>query len=392
MGAAGRRASRSSTPASCRRSSSACASMPGCSSASLCASLLHVLMARTVLGFEIRAVGDNLRRRALSPASASRDMIKVGLLSGALAGLAGASEVAGLKGYLTADLSRGFGYAGIVVAMLAGLQPLLRRPCRDLRRGRLRRRRHHEPDARRVELHRRSHRRAGAALRPRRAASSSASAIRWQLDHGEVVLDILISANFWAAALRIATPLMFGVLGALVCERAGVLNLGIEGIFTAGAMAGWMAVYLGAGLWTGVARRGADGRRLRAPPRAPDGAARACRSTSPASASRCSRRARPISSIAWRCRTSRRRRASRRSSRSTCRGLSDLPFIGPALFQQTPLTYPRARRSSRSSPSCSTGRRSASRSAPSARTRRRSRRRASTFTLSASAPSSPAPP
>src|SRR3712207_7571366 len=45
---------------------------------------------------------------------------------------------------------------------------------------------------------------------------------------------------------------MFGVLGALVCERAGVLNLGIEGIFTAGAMAGWLSVYLGAGLWTGV--------------------------------------------------------------------------------------------------------------------------------------------
>ena len=66
------------------------------------------------------------------------------------------------------------------------------------------------------------------------------------------VLDILLSANFWAASVRIATPLVFGVLGALLCERAGVLNLGIEGIFTAGAMAGWMAVWLGAGLWGGV--------------------------------------------------------------------------------------------------------------------------------------------
>jgi simple sugar transport system permease protein len=66
------------------------------------------------------------------------------------------------------------------------------------------------------------------------------------------VLDILLTANFWAAAVRIATPLIFGVLGALLCERAGVLNLGIEGIFTAGAMAGWMAVWLGAGLWGGV--------------------------------------------------------------------------------------------------------------------------------------------
>jgi simple sugar transport system permease protein len=66
------------------------------------------------------------------------------------------------------------------------------------------------------------------------------------------ILDILVSANFWAASIRIATPLVFGVLGALLCERAGVLNLGIEGIFTAGAMAGWLAVWLGAGLWGGV--------------------------------------------------------------------------------------------------------------------------------------------
>jgi ABC-type uncharacterized transport system permease subunit len=66
------------------------------------------------------------------------------------------------------------------------------------------------------------------------------------------IIDILLSANFWAAAIRIATPLIFGVLGALLCERAGVLNLGIEGIFVAGAMAGWFAVYLGLDLWTGV--------------------------------------------------------------------------------------------------------------------------------------------
>lgn len=66
------------------------------------------------------------------------------------------------------------------------------------------------------------------------------------------ILQILISESFWAASLRIATPLIFGVLGALLCEKSGVLNLGIEGIFAAGAMAGWMAVWLGAGLWGGV--------------------------------------------------------------------------------------------------------------------------------------------
>ena len=66
------------------------------------------------------------------------------------------------------------------------------------------------------------------------------------------ILHILISESFWTASLRIATPLIFGVLGALLCEKSGVLNLGIEGIFVAGAMAGWIAVWLGAGLWGGV--------------------------------------------------------------------------------------------------------------------------------------------
>ncbi|QCO18908.1 ABC transporter permease (plasmid) [Azospirillum brasilense] len=68
----------------------------------------------------------------------------------------------------------------------------------------------------------------------------------------QTILDILVSAAFWTAVLRIATPYILGTLGELLCERAGVLNLGIEGIMTMGAMAGWMAVYQGADLWTGV--------------------------------------------------------------------------------------------------------------------------------------------
>ena len=66
-------------------------------------------------------------------------------------------------------------------------------------------------------------------------------------------LDILLTASFWVAAIRIASPLIFATLGELICERAGVLNLCIEGIMTLGAMVGWLAVYEGAYLWTGVA-------------------------------------------------------------------------------------------------------------------------------------------
>lgn len=66
------------------------------------------------------------------------------------------------------------------------------------------------------------------------------------------ILEILATTGFWAATLRIVSPLIFGTLGELLCERAGVLNLGIEGIMTVGAMAGWMWVYQGGDLWTGV--------------------------------------------------------------------------------------------------------------------------------------------
>ena len=66
------------------------------------------------------------------------------------------------------------------------------------------------------------------------------------------ILDILLTAGFWAATVRIMSPLIFGTLGELICERAGVLNLGIEGIMTVGAMSGWMWVYQGGGLWDGV--------------------------------------------------------------------------------------------------------------------------------------------
>ena len=65
-------------------------------------------------------------------------------------------------------------------------------------------------------------------------------------------LQLLLSDPFWIAVLRIATPLIIGTLGVLLCERAGVLNLGIEGIMVAGAYTGWLAVYLGAPLWIGV--------------------------------------------------------------------------------------------------------------------------------------------
>jgi len=86
--------------------------------------LLWVLVRKTVLGFEIKAVGENRAAARFAGIPVNATMLKVALISGGLAGLAGVSEVAGVKGYLSADLSPGFGYSGIVVAMLAGLSPI----------------------------------------------------------------------------------------------------------------------------------------------------------------------------------------------------------------------------------------------------------------------------
>ena len=85
---------------------------------------LWALMKYTVLGFEIRAVGANARAAAFAGVSVTRTVVTVAMLSGALAGLAGAIEVAGRTSYLTLDMSPGYGYTGIVIAMLAGLHPL----------------------------------------------------------------------------------------------------------------------------------------------------------------------------------------------------------------------------------------------------------------------------
>ncbi|MCG8490458.1 MAG: ABC transporter permease [Sneathiellales bacterium] len=64
--------------------------------------------------------------------------------------------------------------------------------------------------------------------------------------------EMFLAVGFWSATIRMATPLIFGTLGELICERAGILNLGIEGIMTTGAMVAWMWVYQGGGLWEAV--------------------------------------------------------------------------------------------------------------------------------------------
>nr|WP_145545984.1 ABC transporter permease [Variovorax boronicumulans] len=88
------------------------------------AAIVWAIFRFTVLGFDIRALGASPRAAAFAGVPVTRTVVLTALLSGALAGLAGAIEVAGRTGYVTLDMSPNYGYAGIVIAMLAGLHPL----------------------------------------------------------------------------------------------------------------------------------------------------------------------------------------------------------------------------------------------------------------------------
>lgn len=86
--------------------------------------VIHFVQSRTVFGLKSRAAGFSPEGAVFAGVPLARTLMLVACLSGGLAGLAGAVEVLGVKGYVTTDLSPGFGYSGIVVAMLAGLHPL----------------------------------------------------------------------------------------------------------------------------------------------------------------------------------------------------------------------------------------------------------------------------
>ncbi|KIC48013.1 ABC transporter permease [Tateyamaria sp. ANG-S1] len=87
------------------------------------AGVVWLILARTVFGTETRAVGLSPSAASFAGISLPRNLMAVALFSGGMAGLAGSMEVLGVTAVVTTTMSPGFGYAGIVVAMLAALHP-----------------------------------------------------------------------------------------------------------------------------------------------------------------------------------------------------------------------------------------------------------------------------
>ncbi len=86
--------------------------------------LLWLFLFRSAAGLRLRAVGLAPRVARYAGISPGRETLRVLVLSGSLAGLAGAIEVAGVTGRLFQNLSPGYGFTAIAVALLARLHPL----------------------------------------------------------------------------------------------------------------------------------------------------------------------------------------------------------------------------------------------------------------------------
>jgi len=89
----------------------------------IAAVIIWLILYRSQWGYEIRLVGDNERAAQYSGISIVRNTVLVMMLSGALAGLAGMSEISGVVHRLQGAISPGYGFTGIIVAWLAKLNP-----------------------------------------------------------------------------------------------------------------------------------------------------------------------------------------------------------------------------------------------------------------------------
>ena len=88
--------------------------------------ILWIVIYRSRWGYEIRLIGDNPRAARYAGINITRNTVLVMMVSGALAGLGGMSEVTGVVHRLqTSPLNAGYGFTGIIVAWLGKLNPLV---------------------------------------------------------------------------------------------------------------------------------------------------------------------------------------------------------------------------------------------------------------------------
>ena len=236
--------------------------------------MIWVLYSRTRFGFEVGVIADSPRAARYAGMRTRRKILAVMALSGAVAGLGGASQIGDfthtLDGSPSGLQAAAFGYTGIVVAALARYNPFavclvavliggLQNAGSFLQGARLPVRARRRDAGDHPVL--RARRRAVHPL-PRCASRGHARAKRARRsprdEHQRRLLVFVL-----AQAVQYGTPLLYAALGELLAERSGVLNLGVEGMMLFGAATGYWATQRVHGVERGRARRRRARRRRR---------------------------------------------------------------------------------------------------------------------------------
>lgn len=90
----------------------------------LVAVVFYIIIRKTKWGFELLAIGANPTASYAAGINVKRQIIIAAIVSGGIAGLAGIGQVAGIQFHMETDLSPGFGYTGVVIAMVGALSPI----------------------------------------------------------------------------------------------------------------------------------------------------------------------------------------------------------------------------------------------------------------------------
>ena len=165
---------------------------------------------------------------------------------GALSGIAGYVEVAGVTNRINGEFSVGYGFTAIIVALLGRLHPvgvlIAALAVSGLTIGFDAAERQHQLPSTLVGVIQ--------ALIIIVIVIGDAVAVR--LLPGRPLMDVVLSLATLSAGIRLALPVVLAALGALICERAGVLNLGLEGLMISGAVAGYLVTHETGSPWLGL--------------------------------------------------------------------------------------------------------------------------------------------
>jgi general nucleoside transport system permease protein len=171
-----------------------------------CCVFVWAFLWHTPWGFELRAVGHNIQVAAYAGIKLRRVTILAMCLSGALAGLVGVNEIAGVHHRIILNFPAGYCFGGIAVALMG---------------------RNHPVGVMLASLLFGALYQGGAELAFEIPAITKESL----MDDWFVFIALILSAT-----LRVATPLILCALGALFCERSGLIDIGLEGKMLAAAL------------------------------------------------------------------------------------------------------------------------------------------------------------